>query len=78
MGLIYNQSNVNMNDLTYNHDTKIALASFSKCVGEMKAFAGLGSNPKMLPQSINHFFFPIEVLCYAKLQCALYSPPFPI
>jgi hypothetical protein len=41
----------------------------------MKAFAILDSNPKMPPQSIDHFLLPNAVLWYAKFQRALKPPP---
>jgi hypothetical protein len=42
------QSHANVNDLTYNHGTKVILASFSRFVGWMKTFAILDSIPKII------------------------------
>jgi hypothetical protein len=41
------QSNAYINYITDNHGTKVILASSSRFVGWMKAFAILDSNPKM-------------------------------
>jgi hypothetical protein len=65
------QSHANINDLIYNHGTKVILASFSRFVSWMKTFAILDSSPKILLRSIVHFHFPTAILQYAMFHCTL-------